>query len=91
LANVKLSDGSYLVDGSAVTGFTNVEEDQVKLSEFMPRLLEDVLKKNGGKFEKASEPWGEKVVIGKEGRLLTGQNPTSAAPIGKALVKAIAS
>lgn len=32
LANVKLSDGSYLVDGSAVTGFTNAEEDAVSLS-----------------------------------------------------------
>lgn len=90
LASVKLSDGSYLVDGSAVTGFTNVEEDQVQLSKYMPSLLEDVLKKNGGKFEKASEPWGEKVVVGKEGRLITGQNPTSAGPIGKALVKALA-
>jgi putative intracellular protease/amidase len=86
LANVKLSDGSFLVDGSAVTGFTNAEEDQVKLSEYMPFMLEDVLKKNGGKFEKADEPWGEKVVVGREGRLLTGQNPSSAAKIGKALV-----
>jgi putative intracellular protease/amidase len=88
LANVKLSDGSYLVDGSPVTGFTNVEEDQVQLSKYMPVLLEDVLKKNGGKFENV-EPWGEKVVVGKEGRLLTGQNPSSASPIGKAIVKAI--
>jgi len=88
LANVKLSDGSYLVDGSPVTGFTNTEEDQVNLSKYMPVMLEDVLKKNGGKVEKA-EPWGEKVVVGKEGRLLTGQNPASAAGIGKAVVKAI--
>lgn len=89
LANVKLSDGSYLVDGSAVTGFTNAEEDQVKLSQFMPVMLEDQLKKNGGKFE-AADPWGEKIVVGKEGRLLTGQNPASAAPLGKAVMKAIA-
>ena len=89
LANVKLNDGSYLVDGSAVTGFTNTEEDQVKLSQYMPFMLEDVLKKNGGRFEKAAELWGEKVVVGKEGRLLTGQNPASASGIGKALVQAI--
>lgn len=88
IANVKLTDGSYLVDGSKVTGFTDAEEDQVQLSAYMPFLLEDVLKKNGGKFE-AAEPWGEKVVVGKEGRLLTGQNPASATGIGKAIVKAI--
>lgn len=55
----------------------------------MPSMLEDVLKQHGGKFEKAAESWGEKVVVGKEGRLLTGQNPSSASGIGKAIVKAI--
>lgn len=89
LANVTLKDGSYLIAGSEVTGFTNVEEDQVKLSKYMPFMLEDVLTKNGGKVVKA-EPWGEKVVVGKEGRLITGQNPASAGPIGLALVRAIA-
>ncbi|KAK5137906.1 hypothetical protein LTR08_006675 [Meristemomyces frigidus] len=89
LANVKLSDGSYLVNGSAVTGFTNTEEDQAGLTAAMPFLLEDALTKNGGKFEKAGEAWGEKIVVGKEGRLITGQNPASAAGIGKAIAQAI--
>lgn len=86
LANVKLSDGSYLVNGSPVTGFTNAEEDQAELTAAMPFLLEDVLKKNGGQFENA-EPWGAKVVLGKEGRLLTGQNPASGAGLGKAIAE----
>jgi len=86
LANVKLSDGSFLVDGSAVTGFTNAEEDQVELTKAMPFLLEDVLKTNGAKFESA-DPWGVKVVAGKEGRLYTGQNPQSATPIAEAIVE----
>lgn len=89
LASVKLSDGSFLVDGSEVTGFTNAEEDQMKLSAYMPEMLEDMLKKNGAKFVSAKELWGEKVVVGKEGRLLTGQNPASASGIGRAIVKAI--
>lgn len=89
LSKVKLSDGSYLVSGSAVTGFSNAEEDQVGLSPAMPFMLETDLIKNGGKFEKAADAWGEKVVIGKEGRLLTGQNPASAAGIGKAVAQAI--
>lgn len=89
LSKVKLSDGSYLVKDSPVTGFTNTEEDQVGLSPAMPFMLESELISNGGKFEKAAEPWGEKVVVGKEGRLITGQNPASASGIGKAVAQAI--
>lgn len=32
--NVKLSDGSYMVSGQEVTGFSNAEEDLVKLSQY---------------------------------------------------------
>lgn len=90
LANVKLSDGSYLVSGAEVTGFTNAEEDQVQLSAHMPFMLETQLAENGGKFVKADEPWGAKVVSsGKNGKLITGQNPNSASPIGEAILKAL--
>ncbi|CZT20613.1 related to NonF protein, involved in nonactin biosynthesis [Ramularia collo-cygni] len=90
LANVKLSDGSYLVNGNEVTGFTNAEEDQVQLSSVMPFMLETQLTKNGGKFVKADEPWAAKVVSsGKGGKLITGQNPNSASPIGEAILKAL--
>lgn len=88
LANVKLSDGSYLVNGSEVTGFTNSEEDAAGLSSVMPFLLETRLREHGGKFEKADD-WAPYVVIGKEGRLITGQNPASATPIGKAILERI--
>ena len=92
LANVKLSDGSYLVANEPVTGFSNTEEDGVGLSQYMPFMLETLLGQNGAKFEKAAEPWGEKVVIaGKNSKLITGQNPASAGPIGKAVLKAMAS
>jgi putative intracellular protease/amidase len=90
LVNVKLSDGSYLVADTEVTGFSNDEEDQIKLSEFMPFMLETELnKKSGGKYVKADKPWGECVVLSKGGRLITGQNPYSAEAMGKALVDAI--
>ena len=89
LANVKLSDGSYLVKGQVITTFTNAEEDQVGLSSAMPFALETQLETNGAKIEKA-DPWGAKVVTsGKGNRLLTGQNPASAAPLGDALVAAL--
>ena len=89
LVNVKLSDGSYLVNGEPISTFTNTEEDQVGLSQYMPFMLETELEKHGAKIEKA-DPWQEKVIVaGKDGRLITGQNPASAAGLGKAVLKAI--
>lgn len=90
LVNAKLSDGSYLVAGQEVTGFTNTEEDQVQLSSAMPFMLETELGARGGKYVKSSEPWAPKVVAsGKGGKLITGQNPASAGPIGEAILAAI--
>lgn len=44
----------------------------------MPFMLEDVLNKNsGGKYTKAAQDWGEKVVVENDGKLITGQNPAS--------------
>lgn len=86
--NAKLSDGSLLVAGKEVTAFTNAEEEQVGLTDAVPFLPEDALNKaSGGKFVKADQPWGEKVVV--SGRLITGQNPASATGVGEAIAKAL--
>lgn len=66
----------------------------MQLSAAMPFMLEDELNKiSGGKFVKAAEAWGEKVVVestnGVGGVLITGQNPASAEGVGKALLKAL--
>ena len=90
LANVKLADGSYLVAGQPVTGFTNAEEEQMKLTQAIPSLLETVLKEHGAKFEQAAEPWGSYVAKARGGKLLTGQNPSSASALGSAILEAIA-
>ncbi|KAK0270717.1 hypothetical protein LTR35_013999 [Friedmanniomyces endolithicus] len=88
-ANVKLSDGSYLVKDQQMTGFTNEEEEQAGLTKVLPFLLEDKVKENGAKFTK-TDPWGAYVVKGvKNDKFITGQNPASAAPIGEALVAAL--
>jgi len=91
LTHVKLSDGSgYLLDGQRVTGFSNVEEEQVGLTTAVPFLLEDALNQaSGGHYEKAEEPWGAKVVVARGGRLITGENPASAMGVGKAIYDAI--
>lgn len=88
LYDVKLSDGSLLIAGKEITGFTNEEEEQAGLTDAVPFLPEDALHKvSGGKFVKADEAWGEKVVV--VGRLITGQNPASATGVGEAIAKAL--
>ncbi|KAL4745822.1 hypothetical protein BDW72DRAFT_186045 [Aspergillus terricola var. indicus] len=92
--NATTPSGKPLVADAEVTGFSNAEEDQVDLSKVMPFMLEDELnKKSGGKYVKADQPWGEKVVVSqvKElgGTLITGQNPASATGVGKALLEAL--
>ena len=87
LVNVKLSDGSYLIQDKEVTGFSNEEEEQAGLTEVMPFLLETELKSNGGVFVKADKPWEEKISV--TGNLITGQNPASASGVGKAIKAAI--
>ncbi len=44
LINVKEENGEPLVKGKKVTGFTNTEEEAVKLTDVVPFLLEDELK-----------------------------------------------
>jgi len=89
LAYVKLPSGEYLLAGQPTTGFSNSEEDAVGLTAAMPFSLEDQLNvASGGKFEQA-ENWGERVVVGRGGKLVTGQNPASASGVGKAILAAI--
>lgn len=87
LLAIRLANGHYLVDGKKVNGFSNEEEALVKLSDVVPFLLEDQLKKRGGIYEK-SGPWQEHVVVDQ--RLITGQNPQSAKAVGEALKKELA-
>ena len=74
LKNVKAADGSPLVKGKKVTGFTNTEEAAVKLTDIVPFLVEDMLAKNGGLYSKGAD-WQPYVVT--DGKLITGQNPAS--------------
>ena len=85
LKNVKV-DGEYLVKGKTVTGFSNTEEEGVQLTDVVPFLLEDVLKANGGNYEKGTD-WESFVV--EDGLLITGQNPASSEEAAKRLIAKI--
>ncbi|THG97419.1 hypothetical protein EW145_g7618 [Phellinidium pouzarii] len=83
LVGVKNAKGVSIFAGVEATGFSNVEEEQAQKVKDVPFLLEDRIKELGGKYVKA-DPWAEKVVV--SGNLITGQNPASAGPLGKALL-----
>jgi len=84
LLGVRLSNGSHLIDGKNLTGFTNKEEASVELENVMPFALETELIKAGANFI-GKENWTNNVVI--DGRLITGQNPASAHGVGTAIAK----
>ena len=84
LRHPKTSDGTFVVQGKTVTGFTNSEEEAVGLTKVVPFLVEDMLKQNGGKYSKAQD-WHPHVVT--DGLLITGQNPASSEPAAKALLE----
>ncbi len=84
LRNAKLPDGSSVVKGKKVTGFTNTEEEAVGLTKVVPFLVEDMLVDNGGHYSKLDD-WKPYVVV--DGLLITGQNPASSEPAAEALLK----
>lgn len=76
--------GQPIVRGKRVTGFTNSEEAAVQLTEVVPFLVEDELKRLGGHYEKAGD-WADFSIV--DGRLVTGQNPSSSTSAAKELLK----
>ncbi len=86
LINVKTHNGEPLVKGKEVTGFSDTEEEAVKLTKVVPFLLEDELKKLGAKYSKGND-WSS--YVKKDGLLITGQNPASSEAVAKMLLTTI--
>lgn len=84
LRHPKTSTGAPVVQGKSVTGFANTEEEAVGLTEVVPFLVEDMLRKHGGHYSKGPD-WQPYVLT--DGLLITGQNPASSGPAAEALVE----
>ncbi|MGW4475587.1 type 1 glutamine amidotransferase domain-containing protein [Nonomuraea sp. NPDC004354] len=80
LVNLTLSDGTPLVSGKRVAGFTNAEEKAAGVDHVVPFLLADALVAQGATHVPAPD-WQPQVVV--DGRLATGQNPASATPLAE--------
>jgi putative intracellular protease/amidase len=84
LRDVKNPDGTSVVRGKHVTGFSNSEEAAVGLTEVVPFLVEDMLKQAEGRYAKGPD-WQSHVEV--DGPLVTGQNPASSEDAARALLK----
>ncbi|SOU87898.1 Dimethylallyltransferase [Tenacibaculum dicentrarchi] len=86
LKEVKNADGTPLVNGKKVTGFTNSEEQAVGLTDIVPFLVEDMLTKNGGIYSK-KDNWNAYAI--QDGNLITGQNPASSELVADKLINSL--
>lgn len=82
LLNVKLSDGTYLVNGKNIASFTTEEEDNYARAD-VPFDLQTALTEQGAIFH-AAEAWSANSIA--DGNLVTGQNPASAKGVGEKIV-----
>ena len=84
LRHPRRADGQPLVAGKKVTGFTNSEEAAVQLTDVVPFLVEDELKRLGGQYSQLAD-WQPYAVV--DGNLVTGQNPASSVVVAQAVLK----
>lgn len=89
LVNVCI-DGQPLVSGCKLTCFSNEEEGQMHLSNVVPFLLESKLKARGAILQ-PGPAMQECVVADVPKRIVTGQNPASAAGAARAMLRMIES
>jgi putative intracellular protease/amidase len=87
LVDARRPDGKPLVEGLRINAFTNAEEDAINLTDVMPFLLETRLTELGGRFEGEAK-WTSHAV--SDGRVVTGQNPMSAAAVSDLMLAALA-
>lgn len=86
LVNARRADGSLLVAGKKLAAFTDGEEEEVQSTHVVPFLLASTLRQRGAHHQNAAN-WADNVVV--DGRLITGQNPQSAASLGERLRDAL--
>jgi putative intracellular protease/amidase len=77
-------DGAALVKGKKVTGVSNAEETLTGFDKIVPVFPENRMKERGAIYSCAA-PLAAHVVA--DGKVLTGQNPASAGPLAREVLK----
>lgn len=88
LVDVRLEDGSLLVAGKTMTGFSNEEEAIFgkRWAKEFPFQLEDAMRERGVVWQEAPLMMPKLAV---DGRLISGQNPYSTTLVAEAIVTAL--
>ncbi|GAA4601862.1 putative intracellular protease/amidase [Actinoplanes octamycinicus] len=86
LIGLTLADGTPLVAGKRVAGFTDSEEAAAGLTKVVPFLLARRLTELGARHSGAAD-WQPHVVT--DGRLVTGQNPASSTGVAEQVLKVL--
>ncbi len=88
LAHLQLSNGEYLVAEKKVVGFPDLFEDmEAEYYKQFPFSIEKIISERGGSFLYSEEGWDG--YVEQDGRLITGQDPTSAAPIAERIIQTL--
>jgi putative intracellular protease/amidase len=89
LVDIKLSDGSDLVAGKTITGFSNAEEefsDSFVGQRVMPWRVEDALRERGANYVQGGL---FKAFAVRDGRLITGQQQYSGRRVAQMVIEAL--
>jgi putative intracellular protease/amidase len=86
LLNVQLDEGSTLLNGRHVTGFTKSEDALDVLFKHMPFSLQDKMMAEGALFVEKPPRTAH---VETDGMLVTGQNPASAIVTAEAFLAAL--
>lgn len=89
LADIRLGDGTLLIQNKAVTGFSDDEENAVALGVHYTRTVEQALRAAGASYSKSDSVFAPHIV--SDGRLHTGQNPSSSEALARQLAQDIRS
>ena len=89
LIDARLSDGSYLIDGKTITGFSNAEEDysdDYVGQQVMPWRIEDAARERGANYVQGGL---FKPFVVRDGRLITGQQQYSGRKVAQLVINAL--
>jgi putative intracellular protease/amidase len=89
LVDLRLSDGSHLLEGRTVTGFSNSEEDYSDRfvgQTVMPFRVEDALNERGANYVQGGL---FKAFTVRDGRLITGQQQYSGRKVAQMLIEVL--
>ena len=89
LIDLRLSDGSYLIEGKTMTGLADVEEDfadEVVGKQVMPWQIEDAARERGADYMQGGV-WKPFAI--RDGRLITGQQQYSGGKVAERVIEAL--